>query len=1202
MASAPIFLGPFRLLQPIARGGMAEVWQAEHVDGAQVAVKVLSPHVDGDPELLRTLRNETEAVAALDHPAIAMVLDYGVVTAAAAAASGARLVVDSPWLAMELASGGALAGARGRLDWVQVRHVLAVVLDALAHAHARGVVHRDLKPANILLCTGGDARPGIKLTDFGMAGRLDDDVADRLGFSGGTPKYMAPEQFRGEHHLVGPWTDLYAVGCLTYTLATRKPPFLEKGWRELAHAHAVSEPRELRPDFPAPDGLGAWVARLLDKRPQARFATAADAAWALRQLDGAPVPDPRVLPAGLRPAGLRPLETSGTRAAPPVKAQETSDKVSSAPTRRRHSEAPKSEEGAATTLEPSLPTVSLVAADLPRPLGAPSLQGPAPPLADDWRRPFDGPGGAATAQLFGAGLSLFGVRRAPLVGREAERDALWDELKAVADEGRARAVVLRGGAGAGKSRLAMWLTERAHEVGGATSLRAQHALVNGPADGLAPMVARHLRVTRLDADAARRRTWAWHNDRGLSAASDPDVVAALADRGRPSEGAVTLRGADERHDALLAFLRLLARVRPLVVWLDDVQWGADALALASRALERRDEEPAPVLFVLTARAEAAFAAPTTDERLAAIAAHDHGSLHEVAPLPATDQVALVRALLPFDRAVAEAIAIRTEGNPLFAVQLVADQVQRRAFVLGPGGFDLAEGEAESIPDDLHALWMQHASRVVGEEVAAQTALQRAATLGEHVLLEEWRAVCGADEAELGALLDRLVRGGLIVRTDEGFSFSHGMLRESLEREARDNGSWREHNAAVAHALAALWGKEVVGVSARLGRHLVEAGEYEAALPELLAGATELARRNELREAHRVLDAWDDAASALGIDDEDVRHADAELLRIQLLTALSGSTFDADARARQALDRARRPTWASILPDALRLRAVVAYRQGRLDAARELYGEAMRVAEARHDEVCLLSALMGTADVDYYQARRDAAAKTYRRALRIADGRGDVPKAATCLWSLGCIEEWRGELDRAEQLFLRQTDLMEAEGDRLGTARGYNSLGECRRLQGRFDEAEADLRRAVTLLRAIGARSTAIVEMNLALVTLDRGDVATARAELTRLVDDLERALESIPAWIGALLLARCAAEEGDWGEVDARLSAVLASMDEAGVIEGDLGEQLHIIGRLALEAGETTRARRALQQARRQWQGAGWTEKLDEVDAMLASL
>ena len=157
-----VSLGPFDLVQPVARGGMAEVWRGVHRDReVPVAVKVITGDFARDPAYHRRFADEVRAVAALDHPGIVTILDHGKVDGAAAASSDGRLTEGTPWLAMEYCSHGTVNKLAMPLSWNRVRNILLSTLDALAHAHARGVVHRDLKPPNILLAGPRDLRPGL---------------------------------------------------------------------------------------------------------------------------------------------------------------------------------------------------------------------------------------------------------------------------------------------------------------------------------------------------------------------------------------------------------------------------------------------------------------------------------------------------------------------------------------------------------------------------------------------------------------------------------------------------------------------------------------------------------------------------------------------------------------------------------------------------------------------------------------------------------------------------------------------------------------------------------------------------------------------------------------------------------------------------------------------------------------------------------
>lgn len=265
-------LGPFLLQERLADGGMSQLWRAQTPqDKIPVAIKVLTAQT-GERER-RALSREVRAVAGLDHPNIVKVLDAGRVPA-----HHPILPAGAPYLAMALAKGGSLAQRLGQIPWQRMQGMLADILRGLAHAHARGVVHLDIKPGNILL---SDRAQAI-LADFGLAHAL--GSAQGRPVIEGTPAYMAPEQLMGNWRAYGPWTDLYAVGALTWELCSSKPPFVASDPHSLRQAHLNQDPPNFRAILDVPRALEPWLRRLLIKSPAERYRCAADALDALLRL------------------------------------------------------------------------------------------------------------------------------------------------------------------------------------------------------------------------------------------------------------------------------------------------------------------------------------------------------------------------------------------------------------------------------------------------------------------------------------------------------------------------------------------------------------------------------------------------------------------------------------------------------------------------------------------------------------------------------------------------------------------------------------------------------------------------------------------------------------------------------------------------------------------------------------------------------
>lgn len=257
--------GRFALLRPRARGGMATLYEAydEQLE-RHVAVKVLHEAV-GQIDLER-FRREARAAAALNHPGIAPVYDYGV--------DGSR-----HYLVLELVDGCDLARLlrSGPFEPARAVRITAAVSDALAHAHAAGIIHRDVKPANILLEAGERAR----LTDFGVARLIDTTAVTATGTIIGTPTYSAPEQVADEP--VGPAADVYALGLVLYELLTGQPPFTGESATAIAAQRLttpVPPPSAARRDVPA--ALDVVLAAATAREPRDRYGTAEELGAGLR--------------------------------------------------------------------------------------------------------------------------------------------------------------------------------------------------------------------------------------------------------------------------------------------------------------------------------------------------------------------------------------------------------------------------------------------------------------------------------------------------------------------------------------------------------------------------------------------------------------------------------------------------------------------------------------------------------------------------------------------------------------------------------------------------------------------------------------------------------------------------------------------------------------------------------------------------------
>jgi serine/threonine-protein kinase len=320
----------YRLVQPIARGGMATVWVADDpVLSRQVAVKILKDDLAGDEATRARFRHEAVAAARLSHPSIVSTYDTGDDDGTA-------------YIVMELVEGPTLRRLIHDNGGLPVRDVVrlgAQVADALDAAHRAGLVHRDVKPANVLVPPRGP----VKVTDFGIATSANAGDLTKTGTVMGTARYLAPEQVNGRP--TDARTDVYALGLLMFEALTGHAPF--GGDTDVATAMArltTSAPpvRAERPDVPP--ALDHVIHRCLARDPDQRFESAAEVREALRRTELDPTGSvPRVATGAHAVASSPPVAPVALGAAggtaPPPGPDDTGTapvpRAASAPARRR---------------------------------------------------------------------------------------------------------------------------------------------------------------------------------------------------------------------------------------------------------------------------------------------------------------------------------------------------------------------------------------------------------------------------------------------------------------------------------------------------------------------------------------------------------------------------------------------------------------------------------------------------------------------------------------------------------------------------------------------------------------------------------------------------------------------------------------------------------------------------------------------------
>jgi serine/threonine protein kinase/tetratricopeptide (TPR) repeat protein len=822
-AGVPLIAGRFAIEQLAGQGGMGSIYRARDVEtGALVAIKRL--RIGAEPGEAERFTREAMILSALSHPRIVRYVAHG------STPDGAR------YLAMEWLEGEDLRArvARGTLSVADAFAVAAGAAEALASAHARGLVHRDLKPSNIML-VGGDAT-NVRIVDFGIAraarGMPPETECDSRT---GTPGYMSPEQVRGEDR-VDARVDVFALGCLIYECLAGRPAFVATDHRALLAKVLLEDPPrlyDLRPDVGR--SLSEFVARMMAKEPEGRPRDGAEALAALRTVrDGAaataPSPSPRrsitsreqrvvsvVIAApvaradGPSPASsdledpterdrLRALgERFGARLSRMAGAgfvasfSETGPPNDSAALAARYALelrhlAPGSRFVLATgrgVVSGRLPMGDVIdrAANILRraPHRAPDI------VVDDvsaglLEGRFEIVDACGSLALRGERATadfarpLLG-RVTPFIGRERELAALAGLFDECVVDSVARAVLVIGPSGVGKSRLRVEVLQRLSSrsprpvvwraSGEAMSAGSPFAL-------LACMVREASGVRRADSIAVARRKIQSRIARCVPGSEVARLSEFLGEAsGIPSPDEPSIQLAAARRDPVLfgdqvrrAWEDLLAseaQEAPQILALDDMHWGDMAsLRLVYAALRKLHDRPLLVL---------AFARPEVRETFPGLFEGRELRVEPLAPLTPRASTQLARDVLGegIEAATVERIVSLSGGNAFYLEELV------RA---------VADGRRDDLPETVLAMAESRLDRFDAE---GRRLLRAACVFGQSFCAGGVAALLGTDAAaaDVSARLDRLTdleviapRGEPGPRAEREFVFRHPLLREA----------------------------------------------------------------------------------------------------------------------------------------------------------------------------------------------------------------------------------------------------------------------------------------------------------------------------------------------------------------------------------------------------------------------------------------
>ncbi len=1131
----------FRVEALAGRGGMGEVYRALDVEtGAPVAIKVTRQTVEDEARFLR----EAQLLETLRDPAIVGHLAHG------------RLEDGRPYLAMEWLEGESLAErlARAPLSIEATLRIVRAVARALGSAHRRAIVHRDVKPSNVFLVHGSDDGPNVRLIDFGIARHtaLRGATVTKTDAAIGTPHYMAPEQVRGARS-VGPAADVFSLGCLLYECLVGRSPFASDTLLAALAAVLLEEPEPPRKLAPAisPE-LERVVLRMLSKDPAQRPADGDAASAALDAVEGGT----RTLGGAGAPPTLAGLSHREQRLVLVLVALPSEERRAIEATQRADEPDPttlklrgiveQSEGRVELSAEGALVASfsdggatrdrvaralrcarRLVGSDAGVRVGivAGRTVGGRVPVAESVERAIAiarTAGGSEagigvdedvaafatdevslgrlpgiTGAVLGASApeprSSAGTR---LFGRDRERAAIASSIVEALSEPIARAIVIEGDAGIGRSAVLEAALVRAATDAETPPRVLEVRLDAGDHDAPLSVVVRLVRAAARIEDgepiAARRQKLSAH-----VASLEPDAARAaallrdLGDLARVPideapdavRGDRFLRGDRERrafHDWAGLALR-----EPLLFAIDDAHHAdPSSLELLAEALTLRAH--APLVLVATAR----LAPDEERSGVAKVLARIEPEVHRLGPLLPRAARSLVDALAPeVDDDARAAIVLAGEGNPFFLRELCA-----------------ARARGAAAPTSILAAIEERILRAPEE---SRRVLRALSLLGEPSTREAVAGlVPGLPIHEIGARLEELTRAELV----EADAKRKGLHRpRSVLVADAAYAMIPEDDRRVAHRLAGLFLADNGAEPSRVAGHLARGGE------PLLAAAAYRDASGRALEAHDLAVARTHAERGLALVSGTTVLTGELLLRRAESARWRGDYAAAreDAMAALWAFEAHRGTSSELdatTLEALGLAIVASSALGRFeeDDAASPWALAERLlfdADAREHASLEVVVLCRGAAAWLGRGDRARAARWLERARTLA-GRGpleDVSPIARA-W-LATLEASRALRDGDLATFLTETERAVSEYERAGDAR--NACNQRVRLAnalvsvGELERAEAALAAAVDDAERMGLAVIAgYAVQNLGHVRARLGRDAEGRALL---LDALARA-------------------------------------------------------------------------------------------------
>ena len=1096
----------FQIVSVLGQGGFATVYKAQHLfDDTPVALKVLKSGSDSEQDLFGDFFNEVQAAATLNHPRIATVHDFGECILS-------KDTKPSFWLTMEVVEGGTLKDLKGKLSWTELKSILFDILDGLSHAHARRLVHRDIKPQNILY----DQRTKrIKITDFGLVRSCSfdsDNIVFHESVVQGTPSYMAPEQILNEPLLMGPWTDLYALGCLVWEMVCGKPPY-QGANEDIFRQHLRGVLPLLEPQFQIPDQLRSWLSRLIARGPNDRFQNARQARYALGQLE----------------YGTKWIST------PMVSMGSEFDK-----------DMPTVELSSIFHLDDTIAITTELAND--------HFQYQSSNVAgfQSGRHRFEYPiswqsNAPTKPQLLGVGLNLLELRTLELIGRTTERDQLWDIFQSVYDTQDPRTVFIEGVTGIGKRSLAMWMAHRTRELGIGNWIYIGFSTEQDYRLELLDIIGSYLGIHNSSSQQSKDRLQQIHRQLNMSFPEDVTDLLWLMEHRFDLERTAELWKEKVFNALITRFIVGLSRVEPLILILDGVHHSIEVTGI----IDQIHEQKCSILTLATlnsVRETNSDVTQTLDRFVQAKYVH----LLTLLPLKSVEQVQFVQSLLGVSLDVATIIEQKSHGHPKVAVQLVLGWIEQGGLIPTAQGFVLNDEKLITLPDSILDVWTRRYQNLKESWTSEELyTLHFGAILGNVVQRSDVLKCLDTVSQEYSEDLMHVLRKNgwvSLLSVTEEWHFTDSMFRESILSQLTITQQREFLTSIVLDSLP------VNSISVqRRAKLLTHSGRPEQALTPLYQSAVAAALGWEIGKAQRDHRLRNSILEMAQIDAGGPHALESEILHL-LLAPSKDQISILEAKGESLLQ------WAKDLErwdDVIQLYnyfGFLYWNHGNVMLAEQslLIGRELAQIHKHRVEIFILHKLI-------FLSKDSEINMGYgRSALYLSEQFGDVRLIGTSYKTLGIVCYRSEKFDEAA-FFLREAQLrFERCDNRSGLIDLYSRQGELYRLMKNFEESEQAYLHSLKLIKMLSTTSinTVMAQVNLMIVYFEMNDLdklVSIASDIWKFVyPELHSNLPKIAQLIGELSQALSLSVQEKWTELYSLLHKLSNTMDVIHFFDNDV--------------------------------------------------